>query len=298
MSYDIPDFFSVKLYKQLLKILVSLEVSDKCDYVEILKQLTSFASTISGKCMRSQNCFDLLLFYIDLYERYVSDIIKLQKEEHIIVDISLAELSANIKAHLPDPCEHLLPRGHTLVLGMPTLETQFSTEFDQQCLRFLQTQKADWDPCWFVSSIRAVGTNKSRSVVNDREQIDLLVNAAPAKVGIGILEWANKFAESRIQTSCFPEKYGIFVPMFPQAEVVVRLIKMIFNESLDNLYTTMFYLAKLGNMDLTYIETHCEPGEIGVFLSKLKQYIASKSQDQSSSQHSNEDFVDDSHFDL
>lgn len=62
----------------------------------------------------------------------------------------------------------------------------------------------------------------------------------------------------------------------PNLQDLLWFCKLFFSESLDTFYTNMFYLSKMANMNLCYLDS-CTPGEVMVFITKLQEVIKNQS---------------------
>ena len=137
-------------------------------------------------------------------------------------------------------------------------------------------EKTDEDYLYFVGGV-TIG-DKLISIKTNTDA-KLFVDKLPAKIALDIVKHFECVVKE-LQNFSFLDRYGIVEQNFtfvPSAESVLWFTKLVFNEPLDVFYDNLFYLAYLGHLQNSYIES-CTPGEYMYFVRKLEAIQAQQRQ--------------------
>jgi hypothetical protein len=82
------------------------------------------------------------------------------------------------------------------------------------------------------------------------------------------------------------EHFNKTLSILPNWKSLFFILKLVYNNSLENIYDHIFILTKTGNFSASYLDT-CSPGEVFLYMKKLEESYSQKQPAQ------NTDFLDD-----
>lgn len=257
----------VKDYKNLLKSSYG-ENSDKLMFAEVLYDIFSNVTSKPRSFFKTFNLLDTFCLLIDIRISSHGDISKL------ILHVN--QKKSNLQFKLDYARDEILEVNKTLRCST----TQDSIEIFLDCPsvdRMLQPHNDKCAPYITGISFSKEGVPAFVEIISNKEAEDLIERLSP-KTALSILELTEQI-ETKITSINFLARYKIpnqHMGINVSVDYLLWFTKLIFNESLDTLFSNIFYLSYYGHMSPNYVESSAV-GEYTFFVSRLASILNEKS---------------------
>jgi hypothetical protein len=262
---------NLKQYINLLKSLFGENVDPEAIFINtnnILKQLT----LLPENTLKQINFVDyiLLLIYIRIISIGDTIFINLQQENTPLlkIELQLDQLITNINNKIVNLKAPNNFDNYTITLGYPCIDEILYIEKNSNFLFYN----------FFIKKI----TTKDKEIIltnfsyKDR---DLIIQKLPVKT-IATLNKIITEIIDQLNTIDLLDGLNILglekekkLPFTANSKILSFIVKLIFNNSLENIYDNIFILAKAGNLQSDFLY-NCTPGEFFLFVKKLEEFAA------------------------
>jgi hypothetical protein len=256
----------LKQYKELLKATYGDQPSP-LNFIEALIDVFSNLTNKERNALKTEfGIYELFLILLNLRLFSLGSTcgIVIQRSETIKanLELNLIKLKEDLQKQCPSKFTILIEfDSHEITLKPPSLS------------RILQSSLTKDEE--YLSILYKINFNKQNSVIikTDEEARTLFENLPP-KISIEIVQCYENYIKTILSNNLL-ERYNITdqrLLFTPNIETLLWFTKLLFNESLNNLYDNMFYLAMKSNISPSYLE-ECNPGEYMYFVKKLEEWI-------------------------
>lgn len=268
---------TVAQYKDLLKSIFG----DEIVLEEFLDNFLETFSCISNKPVeffQNLNWYELFSLLLQLRMYTLGETCQVivtnkvdDKENKRTIHLNLKQINEELLINLQTYFPQILTKDNIeVMLFPPTIQRDSETMYEK-----------DWFKYIFSCTVSNKSTKQTLKTTNHTLTQDV-VERLPTSLASQIMEYASTSISALSEVN-FLEGYdgceNATLSFSPTREKFLWFCKLFFGESLDIFYSNLFYLSKLGSMDLNYIEK-CTPGELIVFVNKLQEYIKEQGSNQ------------------
>jgi hypothetical protein len=256
---------TVSLYKDLLKSIYGDEV-DLMSYIDTIYDILNNLTGEPISFFKELSVIELLSCILQIRVNTFGDRIK--------INLTKEEAKTSLELRINWILDDLNILDKSII--SKTIESEHFTIHLEPPTTQRLIEKTDEDYLYFVSGV-TIGDKLI--TIKTNADAKLFVDKLPAKIALDIVKHFESVIRE-IQNFSFLDRYGIVEQNFtfvPSAESVLWFTKLVFNEPLDVFYDNLFYLAYLGHIDNSYIES-CTPGEYMYFVRKLEAIQAQQRQ--------------------
>jgi hypothetical protein len=107
--------------------------------------------------------------------------------------------------------------------------------------------------------------------IHTNEEAKQIIDILPVKIINKIFEFQKNYKKALTEVN-FLSPYqdcNSHLGIEPNLSLLIKYTKLFFPEELTTFYNNLFYISKLANIDLNYLELECTPGEYLFFTKKL-----------------------------
>lgn len=263
----------VKDYKEILKCSFGEDPNKKI-FVETICEIVAKVVNKPTQYIRSLNVIDLFCLLLDIRFNSLGpcNVVLTQNDQKFNIELNLG--------HIKDETSQLFD-----LLSTTIEHNRIQVVFECPSVeRLLQPTKEDYLP-YIKGSYILKDDGKKFIEITTNEQAELLFDRIPPKISIEIIQKFSNLVE-QITGMNFLSRYGFKdqkLAFVPSLESLIWFTKLMFNEDLNSFYENIFYLGYTGKMGAEYVE-NCVVGEYNYYITLLRQVVASKNNQSSSSE--------------
>jgi hypothetical protein len=248
---------TVKQYKILLKSLFTDELDDV--FLLNVNNILSAVTTLTTKQLLDLNFIQYFALFIFIRSTSFGNSLPLivtDNNKKINLDVDLSKTLINLAPALYFNEQDITENNIIITVGLPTIK------------KFIEE---DIDLTLFIKKIII----KDLIITNISDFNKVLNALKPKHINLVNQFYAKtvKMLQTLLFYKSFEEKYNI--PLVSTPVEILYLLKLLFGESLINIYDDIFYLSKHVNMSAEFLE-NCTPGEFKIFSKNLEEMLSIK----------------------
>ena len=140
------------------------------------------------------------------------------------------------------------------------------------------------NPSAYIKNCTLIINNEKTSIENlSIQDAAKLLDSLPVELSYKIFSIHKKLIDD-LNDLNFLTDYNLekdyFLGFDLTPEMFLWYVKLFFSETLDVFYDNLFYLSKIGNLNLAYVENDCTPGEYIFYIKRVQEFLSKQAEAQ------------------